>query len=69
MSDSVIILFLPRDILTWFFSIEGLEKDDLIDGRTNAGVTPLMLAVKMNYCQVVMGLLNESAKQGRCSNF
>ena len=46
----------------WLLSIEGIEGQCNIDYQsTNGGVTPLMLAIKLNHEKVVEHLLNKGA--------
>ena len=46
----------------WLLSIEGIESQCNIDFQsTNGGVTPLMLAIKLNHEKVVEHLLNKGA--------
>ena len=46
----------------WLLNIEGLESRGVdVDAATIGGVTPLMLAVKKGYLQVVCNLLNKKA--------
>ena len=46
----------------WLLDIEGLESRGLdVDAASFGGVTPLMLAVKKGYLQVVCNLLNKRA--------
>ena len=45
----------------WLLSLENLKETYDVNHQTNAGVTPLMLAVKLNHEKAVEQLLNSGA--------